>query len=120
MIEFTTTAGGTGYIEVRMDPNRCEVHQLKIDVSEHSASDDADGMLPVGLPLQANGSPVTGASQTVKGVLGPRPLKLGMADFFGNAIFSGTLVQDAIEDNLGRALNANELAALAAGGFRLV
>jgi hypothetical protein len=119
-IGVTVTPGGTGYIEIRLDPNGCETHQAKFDVSELGAADDSDGMMPPGLPLQADGSPVDGAAQTAAYVVGPEAVRLGSADFFGNVILNGILVRDAIEDNLGRVLSANELAALTAGGFRLV
>lgn len=114
------TGGGTGYIEIRLDPKGCETHQLKFDVSELTGNKDADGYLPPGLPMQADGSPVDGASQTAAYVVGPEALKLGTADHFGNVILNGILVKDAIEDNLGRVLSANELAALTLGGFRLI
>jgi hypothetical protein len=119
-IGVTVTAGGTGYIEIRLDPKGCETHQTKFDVSELGGVDDADGYLPPGLPLQADGSPVDDAAQTATYVVGPEAVKLGTADHFGNVILNGFLVRDAIEDNLGRVLSANELAALTAGGFRLV
>lgn len=119
-ISVTTTAGGTGYIEIRLDPKGCETHQAIIDVSTLGAFDDADGYLPPGLPLLAAGGPVTGAGQTAVYVVGPEAVKLGAADHFGNVILNGFLVRDAIEDNLGRVLSADELAALTAGGFRLI
>ena len=118
-IEVTKTTGGIGYIEIRLDPKGCETHQAKMDVSELGGVDDADGYLPPGLPLQADGSPVDASSQTAVYVVGPEPVKVGAVDHFGNVILNGILVRDAIEDNLGRVLSANELAALTAGGFRL-
>jgi hypothetical protein len=119
-IRVTSTAGGIGYIEIRLDPKGCETHQAVFDVSELGAADDADGYLPPGLPLLATGGPVTGAAQTAVYVVGPESVKLGTVDHFGNVILNGFLVRDAIEDNLGRALNANELSALTAGGFKLI
>jgi hypothetical protein len=119
-ISVTSAAGGIGYIDVRLDPKGCETHQAIFDVSELGGVDDSDGYLPPGLPLQADGSPVDAGSQTAAYVVGPEAVKLGTADHFGNVILNGFLVRDAIEDNLGRVLSANELAALTAGGFKLI
>jgi hypothetical protein len=119
-INVTSTAGGTGYIEIRLDPKGCETHQAILSVSALGAADDANGYLPPGLPLKADGTPVTGSGQTAAYVLGPEAVKLGAANHFANVILNGFLVRDAIEDNLGRALSADELAALTAGGFRLI
>lgn len=120
MIRFENQAGGTGYIEVRLDPNRCTMHQAVFAVAGLAASKDADGMIPPGLPLQASGAPVSGAGQTVTDVVGPGAVRLGAANHFGNTIKAGHLVRNAVEDNLGRVLTADELSALAAGGFKLV
>jgi hypothetical protein len=119
-ITVTSTAGGIGYIEIRLDPKGCETHQAIYDVSTLGAHDDANGYLPPGLPLKADGSPVSGAGQTAAYVVGPEAVKMGAADHFANVILNGFLVRDAIEDNLGRVLSADELAALTAGGFRLI
>lgn len=114
------TAGGVGYIDVRMDPGKGEVHQTLLDVTALAGSKDAAGYLPPGLPILAAGGPVTGAGQTAKYVLGPNPWKVPGANQFGNVLYPQTLNRDAVEDNLGRALSADEVSALAAGGFRFV
>lgn len=119
-IKVTNTPGGIGYIEIRLDPKGCETHQAIYAVAGLGAFDDADGYLPPGLPLLAAGGPVTGAGQTAWYVVGPEAVELGAANHFGNVILNGILVRDAIEDNLGRVLSADELSALTAGGFRLV
>lgn len=114
-IAFSTTAGGPSYIDVRGGAYN-NVHQIKLGAAGLAASRDADGYLPPGLPVLLTGAPVSGAGQTAV-VIGPEPVKLGSVDLFANVIIDGPLTRDAIEDNLGRVLSANELAALAA--FRL-
>lgn len=116
-INFTSTAGGVGFVDIRVGVGHA-IHQVKLDVSAITA--DADGYIQPGLPLQADGSPISGTSQVAKYVVGPEPVLEGAADHFGNAFLDGALNQDAIEDNLGRVLSANEIAALADGGFKLV
>ena len=116
-LSITSTAGGTGYADIRVGDSH-NVHQMLFDVSAITA--DSDGYIPPGLPLLADGSAVSGADQTATGVVGPEPVKEGAADHFGNVILDGALNRDMIEDNLGRSLSANELTALANGGFTLV
>ena len=113
-IEFTSTAGGTGYIDIRVAGDVHGIHQGLVDVSEVTGVDDADGYLPPGLPLTATGDPV-GVGEDAYGVIGPEAVKVGGADHFANMIFSGVLNRDAIEDNLGRALTADELAGIISG-----
>lgn len=114
-----TAAAGSAYIDIRAGAYN-NIHQQIIDVSALAAAVDADGYLPPGLPLLAAGGPVTAAAQTATGVVGPEAVELGSADHFGNVFKDGPLNKDAIEDNLGRALSADELSALAAGGFTLI
>ena len=116
-LSVSSTAGGTAYVEIRVGDSH-NIHQQVFDVSALTA--DADGYIQPGLPLLAAGGPVSGADQTATGVVGPEPVKEGAADHFGNVILDGVLNKDAIEDNLGRVLSANELTALANGGFTLV
>lgn len=120
-ITVTNTAGtGPAYINIRVGDAH-NIHQLKLDVSGLTANDDADGYLPPGLPLLATGLPVSAPAQTAVAVVGPEAVKLSATDdHFGNVILDGVLNQDAIEDNLGRVLSADELAALGLGGFTLV
>lgn len=103
-------AAGVAYSDIRV--GECQVHQCLIDVSTLTGVDDANNSLPVGLPILATGAPVTGGTDVIFGLVGPEPVKLQAADHFGNVFISGSFNKDAIEDNLGRALNANELAAL--------
>jgi hypothetical protein len=88
---------------------------------------DATGYLPVGLPIRADGTPVSAGGQTLigGGLLGPEavgPFAAGTdPDVFANVIVDGPVNKDMIEDNLGRVLSANELAALAlAVGLELI
>ncbi len=106
-----TSERGTAYSDIRVGD--VTVHQIKYDVSALTGVDDENGSLPVGLPIKADGTPVTTNADTAYGVVGPEPVKLEAADHFGNVILAGALNKDAIEDNLGRAISANELAAIA-------
>lgn len=119
-ISVETTAGGTGYVDIRVGEGH-GIHQALLDVAALAA--DADGYYPPGQPILASGAPVTQGVDTAEvahAVIGPEPVKEGAANHFGNVILDGTLNRDAIEDNLGRALTANELSALADGGFKLI
>lgn len=114
-----TSSKGTSYSDIRV--GECQVHQVKLDVSGLTGEDDANGTLPVGLPITSAGIPVAAGTDVIAGIIGPEPVHLEAADHFGNIIISGNLNRDAIEDNLGRALTANELAAIAlVGALRLV
>lgn len=112
-ISITSTAGGLGYVDIRVGDGH-GIHQGLLDVSTLTSADDAEGYLPPGLPISATGDPV-GSSEDAYGIIGPEPVKMGSADHFGNMIFTGTLNRNAIEDNLGRALSADELAGIASG-----
>ncbi len=105
-------AKGTAYADIRVGEGHA-IHQVKLDVSELTGVDDADGVLPPGLPIRVDGTPVSAGAQTAYGVIGPEPVKIGAADHFGNVILSGGLNRDMMEDNLARAISADELTALA-------
>lgn len=107
----TTAARGRAYVDIRV--GECQVHQGLIDVSTLTGEVDADGYLPPGLPIRLTGAPVTGDTDPILGVIGPEPVKVQSADHFGNVIISGNLNKNAIEDNMGAALDSHELAALA-------
>ena len=122
-MRVTNTAapgGGKTYIRIIRSGNP-GIHQVKLDISAWTAADDADNFLPPGLPIIAGGLPVSGAAQTAIGVIGPEGVYIGDgtgADIFVNSIDPpATLNKNAIEDNIGGALSANQLAALAAGGY---
>lgn len=104
-ISIETTAGGTGYADIRV--GEVQVHQLVLNAANLAGSRDADGYLPVGFPIKADGTAVA-ATQTTYAFVGPEAVKLGAANSFGNIILAGVLYRDMIEDNLGRALTADE------------
>ena len=110
-------AAGVAYADIRV--GECQVHQCLIDVSTLTGVDDANNSLPVGLPILVTGAPVTAGTDVVFGLVGPEPIKLQAADHFGNVFISGSFNKDMIEDNLGRALSANELAAIALAKDRI-
>lgn len=116
-ISVTSTAGGVAYGDIRV--GECQVHQGLLAAASLAASRDALGSLPVGLPVRVDGTPVSGAAQVVFGLVGPEPVKLGSVNVFGNVILSGNVNRDMIEDNLGRALSADEIAAIPAA-IRLI
>ncbi len=115
MLERTVTdAGGVGYMDIRFGEGH-SIHEGLLDAAALAASRNADLDLPPGLPVLANGGPVSGAAQSAYGIIGPETAKLGAVNRFGNMIFSGGINRDAIEANLGRVLNANELSAISTG-----
>jgi hypothetical protein len=128
-MEITTTAGGTAYANPfvgRPGPTT----NFKIDVSTLTTDEvDGYGYLKPGVPFQASGALVSGASQTVH-LVTVEAIKLpGRTDNSGlssdttdpiiGGATSGLINRDIAEDNLGRAYTANELAALALGGFKV-
>lgn len=118
-ISITATAApvGPSYIDIRMGGSH-SIHQIKLDVSTLTGAVDANGTLPVGLPIKISagvGVPVAGTTDDVV-LIGPDPIHIGAntTDVFGNVFRTGDFNRDAIEDNLGRVLNSNELASIAA------
>lgn len=111
---------GPSYIDIRV--GECQVHQSKLAVATLAAKVDAGGSLPVGLPIiMSNGNPISAPAQGPIGLLGPESVHLGAVNQFGNVFISGNFNRQAIEDNLGRVLSADELAAIAATtGMRLI
>lgn len=108
-MRITTTAGGTGYADIRVGEGHT-IHEVLFDVSGLTDI-DSNGYLPVGFPILATGLPVTAG--TAYGYVGPEPVYVvstASADVFGNVIMSGGLNRDMIEDNLGRVLTAAEIA----------
>lgn len=104
-MRFTTTAGGTGYADIRV--GEVQVHQGILDVSALSAFIDADGYLPPGLAVDATGGDAHSGAGTVYGVVGPEPVYVvsdASADVFGNLILAGVLNGDMIADNVGSAI----------------
>lgn len=117
-ISFTATpAPGTGYADIRVGGSH-NIHQAPIAAA---VTADAQGYFMPGTPLQADGTAISAGSQVAKFVVGPEAVrKAATGATQGNTFLDGAISQDMIEDNLGRVLNANEIAALAAGGFKLV
>jgi hypothetical protein len=112
--------GGKTYIRIIRSGNP-GIHQRKLDISAWVSAADADGFLPPGLPIIAGGLPVSGAAQVAIGVIGPEGIEIGDGtgrDIFANSIDAPAhLNGQAIADNKGSVLSANQLAALAAGGY---
>jgi hypothetical protein len=124
-IRITETAGGVAYANPFVgNPGPTTV--VKLDVSGMTTNEvDVDGYLKPGTPLLSTGVLVSGAGQTVFGVV-IAPVQIaetntGLAgdtsDPLVTVATSGLINRDIAEDNLGRALSANELAALALGQF---
>lgn len=100
-----TAAAGPSYADIRVGTGH-GIHQTLLDVSGLGAFIDADGYLPPGLAVTSAGVPAHAAG-TVYAIVGPEPVYVGStsgSDVFGNAIFSGVLNGDMIEDNVGTAL----------------
>lgn len=103
---------------------------VKLDVSTLTAVEvDAYGYIKPGVILQQNGAIITAANQTAYGVvieaekLPGRSNNTGLAADTTDPLIAvctdGLINRDIVKDNLGRDLNPNELAALAAGGFKV-
>lgn len=102
---------------------------VRLDASVLTANElDANGYIVPGTPLKADGTLVSGTGQLIRGVV-IEPIKV--AD--GNAAADiaagvdqdiaigviGIVQRDIVEDNLGRVLSADEIAAFAAAGSLL-
>lgn len=109
-MSVTSTAGGDAYIDIRV--GECQIHQAKLNAANLAASRDAGLSLPVGLPVKVDGTLISAPAQATFGLIGPEPVKLGAVDIFANVIIMGPVNRDAIEDNLGRVLTADEIASL--------
>ncbi len=137
---FTSTvrrAAATGYGSPFVDGPH-DVEQITVDMSDLTYADasggevDADGYIIPGVLLKADGTLADGtASEYIYGVV-IEPVKVpglttvaadatvqAASDFQLAVARGGLLNRDMIEDNLGRALTANELAALTAAGSGL-
>lgn len=106
------------------------MQQVVVDISTLTEDEvDADGYLKPGVPFQKDGTLISGGGQFVYAV-NPEPQNLRMAvlpptnatlaaDTRLFPLGMGTIGEcnrDIIEDNLGRVLSANELAAFNAAG----
>lgn len=123
------TAGGTTYGPVFIG-DILGMQQVLVDISTLTTDEvDADGYLKPGVAFQKDGTLVSAGSQFVYAV-NPEPQNLRMAvlpptngtlsgDTRTWPLGMGTIGEvnrDIAEDNMGRAYNANELAAFNAAG----
>jgi hypothetical protein len=97
---------------------------IRLDVSTFTSAEvDAKGWLKPGVLVLAAGTPVTGVSQVIYGAV-VEAVKLadsvaGLAsapDVDVTVALFCLINRDLLEDSMGRALNANELAAVSAAG----
>lgn len=125
----TKTAGDQAYGNAFLSPIEAVDH-VKLDVSTLTTAEvDANGYLKPNTPLKQDGTIVSGASQTVYGLtveavkLPGRTDNANLASDTSDPLVAVTthalINRDIAEDNLGRALSANELSALTAGGFKV-
>lgn len=127
-IRITNTAGGTGYGNPFVGPADHTTH-VKVDISGMTNKEiDAYGYLKPGVPLRETGV-LLGSGHLVFGVT-VEAQKI-IADNESATIAAGTdcfvavgtigqVNQDIIEDNLGRALTADEIAGFNLAGSKIV
>lgn len=127
MLNFTRTLGGTAYAAVIVGAVLGMTH-IKLDVSTLTPAEvDANGYVKPGVPLQKDGTLVSAAGQSVYGITIEashfRVDNMGLAADTTDPIIAvctlGVVNLDIVEDNLGRPLSANELAAFNSAGCRL-
>jgi len=105
------------------------LQQVVVDISTLTTAEvDADGFLKPGVPFQKDGTLVSAGSGQFVYAVNPEPIKivtyvptdaLLTADTATIPVGMGTIGEvnrDVIEDNLGRAITANELTAFNAAG----
>ena len=131
-------AASTGYGSPFVDGPR-DVEQITVDMSTLTYADgsggevDADGYIIPGTPLQAANSAAPGALVSSTGqyvgvvieavkvpgltTVAADATVQAATDFQVAVARGGLLNRDMVEDNLGRALSANELAALELSGI---
>lgn len=127
-ISVSKTVGRISYMNIFIGPLNHTTH-VKLDVSTLTANEvDPQGYVKPGTMLKVDGTLVSGASQAIFGVV-PEATKIRMdnanlgADTSDPLIAVATIAQvsrGVVEANLGRALSANELAAIPASGLTLV
>jgi hypothetical protein len=127
MLAITKTAGGAPYGNPIVG-QPLGMTQIKLDVSTLSTNEvDANGYLKPGVPLKVNGALVSGTTQVIYGITVEAQKILTGNTTLGSETFDplvtvctiGLVNFDVVEDNLGRALSANEIAAFAAAGCHL-
>lgn len=113
-MEVTTKPGGGAYAGVLKGEGHAR-GQVMITPAACAAFKDADGMLPPGLMFTAAGAPAHDAdtkaiNAAVHGVLAS-PVKLNATDKqLVGLVLSNGVRKAAVQDNLGHALTAPELA----------
>lgn len=103
--------------------------QVVVDISELTIAEvDADGYLKPGVMFKSDGTQPDGSGFLY--AVNPEPIKIvdyvptdvllaaDTATIPVGTVTSGVLNRDIIEDNLGRAMTANEIAAVTAAGSR--
>lgn len=133
----TVRAAGTGYGAVFVDGPR-DVEQITVDMSDLTHADesggevDDDGYIIPGVLLKSDGTLADGTTdEEIYGVV-IEAIKVpgltgtvddtavqAITDFPIAVARGGLLNRDMIEDNLGRVLTANEIAAVAASNLNL-
>lgn len=116
-LKITNTSGGMGHAPVFVgEIGGTDV--VKVDISDLSSYEvDSDGYLKPGVPFMKDGNPV-GSSGVVWGVtIEPIKITTGNTDTILDAetdcfvtVGFGLCNRDVMEDNLGRALTADEIA----------
>lgn len=119
------TAGGTTYAPVFLG-EILAMEQILVDVSELTTDEvDADGWLKPGVPFKQDGTLADGSGHIYAVNPEPQDLRLDTVPPTNVSLAAdtktyplgmgtmGTVNRDVIEDNLGRALTANELTAFA-------
>jgi hypothetical protein len=130
-ISISKTTGGATHASPFVGPVQHTDH-IKLDVSTLTIAEvDQFGYLKPGVPLRQNGALVSANSgQFIYGVpiepikiVAENPTDVSLAADTSDPLIAvgviGVLNRDIIEDNLGRAVSANELLAFAAAGCTL-
>ena len=125
-LKVSTTTGTTGYGHPIVG-KALGLIQVVVDISELTTAEvDADGMLKPGVMFKSDGTQPDGSGFLY--AVNPEPIKIvdyvptdvllaaDTATIPVGCVSGGMLQRDIIEDNLGRAMTANELAAVTAAG----
>ena len=124
-LKIKKTVGGTTYGPVFLG-EILAMEQVLVDVSELTTDEvDADGWLKPGVPFKQDGTLADGSGHIYAVNPEPQDLMLSTVPPTNGTLAAdtktfplgmgtiGTVNRDVIEDNLGRALTANELTAFA-------
>jgi hypothetical protein len=109
MNKTTVTAGGTGYATVGLFVGPVDhTEAIPVTVADVSSLVDDNNFLIPGTPLTADGEPIDDGD-AVYGVV-MEPVKAAGTSLHVTVARIGLVNRDIVEDNLGRALTADELA----------